>query len=160
MKILWALVLALTQLGGSAVAQFPQNQQHWVATWTTAQLLVRPQAQQESQAPRGFTNQTVRMIVRGSIGGERVRVKLASAFGSEPVVVGAAHIALRSKESGIVPGSDRVLAFDGKPGCTIGPGMVILSDPVELSVPQLADLAVSLYFPGETGPACRDSGPR
>jgi lysophospholipase L1-like esterase len=30
--------------------------------------------------------------------------------------------------------------------------MVILSDPVDLNAPPLADLAVSLYFPGETGP--------
>jgi len=34
----------------------------------------------------------------------------------------------------------------------IAPGVVLLSDPVELDVPPLTDLAVSLYLPGETGP--------
>jgi lysophospholipase L1-like esterase len=67
------------------------------------------------------------------------------------VKVGAAHLALRAKASAIVEGSDRALTFDGKPGATLGPGVVLLSDPVELNVPALADVAVSLYFPTDTG---------
>ena len=101
---------------------------------------------------RGFNNQTIRMTVRTSIGGRRMRIRIANAYGSVPVTVGAAHVALRSKESEIVPGSDRALAFDGKPGCTLDQGMVILSDPLDFNLPPLGDLAVSLYFPGETGP--------
>jgi lysophospholipase L1-like esterase len=133
-----------------------KGREHWVATWTTAETLVRPPAAPSAAAPpagaRGFKNQTVRMIVRTSIGGRRLRVNLSNAFGSDPLVVGAAHIAIHSKESEIVAASDRALAFNGKPGCTIGPGMVILSDPVDLNVAPVSDLAVSLYFPGETGP--------
>ncbi len=101
---------------------------------------------------RGFNNQTVRMIVRTSIAGKRLRVRLTNAFGSTPVAVGAAHLAIRAKESGIVPDSDRKLSFNGKPGCTLGPGVVLMSDPVELNVAPVTELAVSLYFPGETGP--------
>ena len=101
---------------------------------------------------RGFNNQTIRMTVRTSIGGRRIRIRIANAYGSVPVTVGAAHVALRSKESEIVPGSDRALAFDGKPGCTLDQGMVILSDPLDFNLPPLSDLAISLYFPGETGP--------
>jgi lysophospholipase L1-like esterase len=92
------------------------------------------------------------MIARTSIGGRRLRVSLSNAFGSEPLAVGAAHIAIHGKDSEIVAGSDRALSFNGKPGCTVGPGMVILSDPVDLNVAPVSDLAVSLYFPGETGP--------
>jgi len=132
-------------------------QDRWIPTWTTAQLLARTPppstANPNANTPRGYSNQTIRMIVRASIGGNRVRVKLSNAFGSAPVTVGAAHIALRAKDSAIAPGSDRPLAFNGKPGATIGPGVVLLSDPVDLNVPALADIAVSLYFPGETGPA-------
>lgn len=153
------------------LSQFAQAQQrdHWVATWTTAQDLARsqpaaprPPAPAENAATpapprpvppgmRGFNNQTVRMIVRTSIGGNRVRIKLASAFGAAPVTIGAAHIALRSKDSAIVPGSDRTLTFSGKPDCTVGDGMVIVSDAADLKIPVLADLAISLYLPGETG---------
>jgi lysophospholipase L1-like esterase len=99
-----------------------------------------------------FNNQTVRMIARASVGGRRVRIKLENAFGSAPVMIRSAHIALRAKDSEIVPGSDRALSFDGAPGCMIGPGVVLLSDPVDLTFAPLADLAVSLYIPDETGP--------
>ena len=107
---------------------------------------------QQTIAQRGFKSQTVRMIVRASIGGRRLRVKLSNAFGSAPVAVGAAHVAIRSTGSEIVSGSDRALSFNGNPSCTIGQGMVIMSDPVDLNVPKLGYLAVSLYLPGETGP--------
>src|ERR1035438_67992 len=88
---------------------------------------------------RGFDNQTVRMIVRTSIAGRRLRVRLSNAFGGTPVVLGAAHLAIRAKESAIVPDSDRPLAFNGKPGCTIAPGVVLLSDPAALTVPHLTE---------------------
>lgn len=149
------------------VAHLALAQDHWVATWTTAQALVRnpvPPAVANA-APtgplppgaRGFTNQTVRMMVRTSIPGKRLRVKLTNSFGASPVTVGAAHIALRKANSEIVEGSSRALAFDGKPSTVIGPGAVILSDPVDLNVPATGDLAVSLFFPGETGPPTNHS---
>ena len=174
MTLRWIPVLVLAQLGslGPIEAQ-PKGQERWVATWATAQTLVRPAAPanitaQSNTVPapaanlsgpattpqaigaRGFNNQTVRMMVRTSIGGRRLRVRLSNAFGSAPVVLGAAHLAIRAKDSGIVPDSDRPLSFNGKPGCTIGPGVVLFSDPVDLNVAPVTELAVSLYFPGET----------
>jgi lysophospholipase L1-like esterase len=158
LRIVFALCLA-----GLVYAQAP-GQEHWVAAWGTAQLLARapqppplPGASQtatqtpQSIANRGFNHQSVRMIARNSIGGRRVRVKLSNAFGSAPVMIGAAHIALRAKDSGIVPQSDRALLFNGKPDCIVGPGVVLLSDPVDLTLPPLSDVAVTLYFPSETG---------
>jgi lysophospholipase L1-like esterase len=179
MKLRLVPLLALAMFCQFSPAQAQQSGQHWVATWATAQLLMRtPPAQAPAvQAPpaqpkpaaqltpaqqaaaavqginsRGFSNQTLRMMVRTSIGGRQARVTLSNAFGSAPVVVGAAHLAIRAKDSGIVAGSDRALTFSGRPTCTIGPGMVIVSDAVALNVPSFADLAVSLFFPEETGP--------
>ena len=167
---------------------WPQTaQDHWVATWTTAQPLIRiqpgsrpaaapstpatpsaasqpapparpPASPQQRIMAQGFHNQTIRMSVHTSIGGSRMRIRLSSPFGSAPVEVGSAHVALRSKESETVPSSDHALSFNGKPGCTIGPGMVILSDPVDFTVPSQGDIAVSLYFPGETGPPSAHNG--
>jgi lysophospholipase L1-like esterase len=102
---------------------------------------------------RGFTNQTVRMVVKASIGGSVLRVHLSNAFGTTPVVVGAAHVALRSQGSAIVPGSDRPLAFNGKPSVSIPIGAEMISDPVSLDLPKLGELAVSVYIPGDSGPA-------
>jgi lysophospholipase L1-like esterase len=150
MKLRLAVLLVVAQFGFLAVAEAQRKSpDHWVATWATAELLVRtPPA---ATAPKGFSNQTVRMAARVSIGGQRLRVKIANAFGSAPLVVGKAHIALRSKESEIVAASDHALSFAGKPGCTIGPGIVMISDPVEMTVAPLAELSVSLYFPEDTG---------
>jgi lysophospholipase L1-like esterase len=94
-----------------------------------------------------FHNQTLRMIAHISIGGQRVRIELSNAFGGAPLVIGAAHIAIRDAESGIVPASDRTLLFSGRPTCWIPPGATEISDPVNLDVPAASDLAVSVYIP-------------
>jgi lysophospholipase L1-like esterase len=101
----------------------------------------------------GFKDQTVRMIVHTSIGGSRARIRLSNPFGGGTVTVGAAHLALRTKDAETLPDTDRALAFNGKPSVTLGPGMVLLSDPVDFKVPAGGDIAVSLYFPESTGPA-------
>ena len=116
-------------------------------------------AAQRGRGPAGsvfrvtsLSNQTVRMILRTSIGGRRARVKLSSAFGSQPVLVGAAHLARRGTGSAIAPGSDRPLTFGGKASFTMMPGVVAVSDAIDIDVPALGDLAVSLYLPSDTGP--------
>jgi lysophospholipase L1-like esterase len=97
-----------------------------------------------------FSNQTLREIVRASIGGARVRVVLSNAFGTVPLAVGAAHVALRGSGASIVPASARGLTFGGRSSVEIPVGAVMFSDPVALVVPPLADLAVDLYLPGNT----------
>jgi lysophospholipase L1-like esterase len=150
-------------------AHFALAQEHWVATWAASPQ--QPQQPRPPQAPAAaptgtpappqqaapppitnFHDQTVRMIVRTSIGGRRVRVQLSNAFGTGPLMVGTAHVALRDKESAIVAGSDRALAFSGKPAVMIPPGAQMVSDPVDLNVPPLGDLAISVYIPGDSGP--------
>lgn len=96
-----------------------------------------------------FTNQTLRQIVHTSIGGSRARVVLSNAYGTAAVTVGAAHIALRDRDSAI-QASGRPLTFSGRPSVTIPANAVIYSDPVDLVVPQLSDLAIDLYLPGTT----------
>jgi lysophospholipase L1-like esterase len=113
---------------------------HWVGTWTTAP------APAETGA---FTNQTLRMTMRGSLGGKELRVRISNAYGERPLAIGGAHIALRETGSAIVAGSGRALRFGGAEQAMIAAGAVLFSDPVALEIPPLADLAVSLYLPGE-----------
>jgi len=118
-------------------------------------VAVPPAGSAPSPAPlpplQSLNNQTVRMVLRTSIGGRRARVKLSNAFNGTPVDIGAAHIAVREKDSGIVATSDRALTFSGRPSIRMTPGMVVVSDPVDLTIAPLTDLAVTLYFPGDTG---------
>jgi lysophospholipase L1-like esterase len=116
------------------------DNQHWVGSWTMAP------APAETGA---FTNQTLRMTMRASLGGNQVRVRISNAYGRRPLDIGGAHIAVRDKAAGIVPDSDRKLGFGGAPTVTIAAGAVLFSDPVALDLTPLADLAVSLYLPGE-----------
>ena len=107
MKLRLTLVVLLAQLALQTAPAQTGKAEHWVATWGTAELLVHPRppaTPPARQAPgaAGFHNQTVRMVVRTSMGGSRLRIKVENAFGSAPVEIGAAHIALRAKDSEIV----------------------------------------------------------
>jgi lysophospholipase L1-like esterase len=112
----------------------------WVGTWTTAP------APAETGA---FNNQTLRMTMRVSLGGNTVRVRISNAYGRRPLDIGGAYIALRDAGPAIVGGSERKLSFGGESTATISAGAVLFSDPVALGVAPLADLAISLYLPGE-----------
>jgi lysophospholipase L1-like esterase len=97
-----------------------------------------------------YNNQTLREIVHTSVGGNQVRVRIANTFGSAPLVIGEAHVAVSSSGSSIIPGTDRVLTFGGRSSVTIPTGAPALSDPVDLHVQPVSDIAVSLYLPNPT----------
>ena len=113
---------------------------HWVGTWTAAP------APAEGAA---FSNHTLRMIPRVSLGGSRVRVRISNAYGVRPLAIGAACVSLRSAGPALVPGSNRRLTFGSDPRATIAAGAFVVSDPVELAVAPLSDLAVSVYLPDD-----------
>ena len=145
-----ALAFVVAGLAAHPAAFAGNGNEHWVGTWSTA--LHGPDAGFGITNP-GFGNETLRQIVHTSVGGDQVRVRL-STFGASALVVGAAHVALRGAGAAIAAGSDRVLTFSGNPSITIPAGAVVLSDPVELDVPELGDLAVSMFVPASTtGPA-------
>lgn len=100
--------------------------------------------------PRNLWNQTVRQIAHVSLGGHRVRVVLSNEFGDRDLVIGAAHVALSGAGGAIAAGSDRALTFSGAVQVTVPPGAPIVSDPVELDVPALGDVAVSVFLPDIT----------
>jgi lysophospholipase L1-like esterase len=148
----WAASLALgwILLAASAAYAFDEHGGDWVATWGAS-----PQSEVEPvfgppPTPVQFNNQTIRMIARISKGGDRIRVRLDNSFGAESVVIGAAHVAVHASGAGIVPGSDHQLTFGGNATVTIPPGAPIVSDPVDFDIPNLAELAISIYLPQPT----------
>jgi lysophospholipase L1-like esterase len=149
----------------SSAAQAPHQGEHWVSSWATAQQLtpitnppwakpppkVQPEHSPILPVPERLRDQTVRMLIRTSIGGKQLRVQLSNAQGYEPVAIGSVHVALHGRGSGIVAESDRAVTFGGQARVKLQPGAVIVSDPIDLSVPSLSTLAISLYVPGEVG---------
>ena len=170
MKRFQIVAAAMMLVNSSIGAQTGSTSGHWVGTWATAEV-GRPQTPPPpaapaaaAQPPQGqpatapappapylhFNNQTLRQIVRTSVGGNRARVMLSNTFGTAPLTIGAAHVALRDKESAIAPSSDRALTFSGRPTITIPSGAMVYSDPVDLNIPALGDVVVDLYLPGNT----------
>ena len=153
--VVFGLVCSLIAVTLPAGAQ-TATAERWVGTWATA--AVSAPSEPPSQPPVGlpapplrFNNQTVRQFARISIGGERLRVVLTNAFGTRALTIGGAHLALRANGSAIAAGSDRALTFGGLQTATIPPGAILVSDPVDLSVPDASDVAVDLFFPNDTG---------
>jgi lysophospholipase L1-like esterase len=118
-----------------------QSDSHWVGTWAAAPA--------PSEAGVMFNNHTLRMNPRISLGGSGFRVRISNAYGTRPLTIGTARIAVRDQGPAIVAGSDRTLKFGGSVGTVIAAGTVAFSDPVELGAPALSDLTVSIYLPGE-----------
>ena len=123
---------------------------HWVGTWATSPA--------PSVAAEGFNNHTLRMNARVSIGGDTLRVRVSNAYGDGKLEIGAASLGVRDSGPAIVSGSERPLTFGGSGSATVAAGAVAISDSVQLAVPPLADLAISLYLPGTIPPDFQITG--
>lgn len=123
----------------------------WVATWQAS-----PQPTWGSDflfpthVPPELHDQTVRQVARISLGGQRLRIVLSNAYGREPVVVGNTTLARPAENGAIAAGSLRTVTFGGKEAATILPGASLVSDPVALPVPALAQVLVSVHLPNAT----------
>jgi lysophospholipase L1-like esterase len=140
-----ALIVFVFALPQVVTAKESAANQHWVGTWSASPV-------SEGEA---FENQTVRQIVHISIGGDRLRVRFSNRFGTEPLVIDAASIGVQYLDDAVDPGTLRVLTFGGATSIAIAAGAKVLSDPVDLTVNDAADLAISLYVSENTGGSTR-----
>jgi lysophospholipase L1-like esterase len=121
----------------------------WVGTWATA--VVRPES---GAALAGFTDTTIRQRLHVSVGGAQARLRLSNVYGTQPLVVGAATLALPGANPGDVdPATLRPVTFSGDASVTVPAGAELVSDPVGLRIADDSDVLVSLHVPGPTGPA-------
>lgn len=150
-----ALLLATVQPTTAANRPAPAAAHHppspaapsWTGTWATT-----PTGTPASDTT-AFEDETLRQIVRVSIGGDRVRIRLSNEFGDRPLLIGEARIALRATggpASRIDPRTDRPLTFGGRSSVTVPAGAPLLSDQVALRVPAGSDLVVSVHLPERT----------
>jgi lysophospholipase L1-like esterase len=146
-KFLAAAVLAASLTAPLHAAE------NWVASWQAS-----PHAAWRSGdfvlptgIPDSLAQQTVRETARISVGGRRVRIVLSNRYGSQPLVVGEAHVARAAGAGGgIAPGTDQVLTFGGQRGTVIPAGAPAVSDALEMPLAALEKLAVSVYLPQKT----------
>ena len=141
------LALAVMAPGAAARAAEP-----WVTTWAATPA---PRWAEELPAPFGLPDviggQTVRQTARISVGGDQIRVVLSNEFGTRPLTIGSATVALSAGGSAVDPATVKALSFSGRSSAVIPPGAPLVSDPVDLPVKPLASVAVSFYLPKRTG---------
>lgn len=137
--------------GSAAATRLPRipSGSHWVATWGAS-----PQpATKGNLSQPGFRGQTLREIVLTSVGGVRVRLRFTNVFGTRPLRIARAAIAVESHGASWVPGTSTPVYFGGRRSVVIAPGAQATSDPVALVAGPAEHLAVSAFLPGPTGPA-------
>jgi lysophospholipase L1-like esterase len=118
----------------------------WIASWGTAQMVPAG----ENALPASRTRDvTIRQIVRLSAGGRRLRVRFSNVFGTQPLVIGAAHVRRAAGGARVQPGSGGALRFAGEAAVTIPAGAEVYSDPLALTVEPGSDVAITLYVAGE-----------
>src|SRR5690606_35852005 len=124
----------------------------WIGSWGASPQPPTPGGGPFPATP-SFENRTIRQIVRVSVGGSRLRLRITNEYGTAPLVVGAARVAIADGEGRPIADTERVVTFGGEVSAVVPAGAPWLSDPIDLRVDDLALLSVSLYFPESTG-AC------
>jgi lysophospholipase L1-like esterase len=124
----------------------------WVGTWGASPMAMK--------IDEPVANSTYRNIVHISLGGDTLRVQLTNEFGTTPLNIGAAHLALSAGAGKTQPGTDHALTFDGRPTVMIPAGGLVISDPVPLQAAAMADLVISVYLPDQpvASPTCHQLG--
>ncbi|MFJ6634132.1 SGNH/GDSL hydrolase family protein [Streptomyces sp. NPDC091376] len=121
----------------------------WAGTWSAA-------PGQAGTGPAG--PHSVRNVVHTSLGGDQVRITLSNLFGTEPLYMAHASIAVAAASDGasdgasVVPGTLREVLFAGRPSVIVPPGGHVVGDPAPLLVPEDGHLLVTLHVPA-SGPA-------
>lgn len=135
------LILGLVAPAGAQTAA-----EHWVGSWAASPYAAMggpwihvPDVQ----------NATLRQIVHITLGGNALRVRFTNEFGTQPLEIQAAHVAISAGNGAIQAGSDHALTFNGKASIVIPPGALALSDPVPLATKAFTDLAISMYLPAQ-----------
>jgi lysophospholipase L1-like esterase len=137
------IVLSSWSLFGQTNSDFAKK---WVGTWATAPQLVETGNMPPSP---GLTNNSLRQIVRVSIGGDTLRVKFSNELSTSQVIINSVQIALSTGGSSIEVSTTKELKFNGHPEVTMNAGMSVISDPIAFKLAPRMDVAITIYY-GQT----------
>ncbi len=161
MKQAWkfAVIVAVVLMASCAPAQRGAAKSDvWVSSWGASQQIPEPQ---NALPMDDLRDATVRQIVHLSLGGSALRVHLSNAFGTEALHFTSVHVAhpvspkAAAIDPAIDPASDHALTFAGNPDVTIPPGAEYVSDPLEMPMAPLSDVAVTFHL---DAPPARETG--
>ncbi|MFG1994069.1 SGNH/GDSL hydrolase family protein [Actinoplanes sp. NPDC048988] len=130
--------LAVLAVAGCTPAAPVTEAADWVGSWAVA----------AQSGGRSFGRQTVRQVLRTSIGGSTVRLRLSNEFGDAPLTLANVRLALSEGDAAIDASTSTAVTFGGAATATMAAGASLESDPVAFALPASADVAVSAYLPG------------
>lgn len=144
----WLLFLHLFFWGcisnqSSLIAQSKANNENWVGTWACAQMQVEPNNM--PPAP-GLSENTLRQIIRVSIGGKRVRLRFSNIFSDQPTVLKSVSIANVVNAPIIDIKTQKALSFNGNSEITISPEQEVFSDAFDFELQPGQLLAITIHY--------------
>ncbi|MGP4090318.1 SGNH/GDSL hydrolase family protein, partial [Streptomyces sp. KR55] len=141
-RLIAVLAVALALQGTPTSAQ-AATARHDVITWGAS----------ADRMGDGTPDRSHRLVVRTSVGGDDLRIRLSNAFGDRPVTFDSVYAGVRRTGAELVPGSNRRLTFDSARSVTVPAGATAYSDPLPGRLPAATDLVISLHSPDAAGPA-------
>ena len=117
--------------------------QNWVGTWATA-----PQTVVRSFMPYNncMTNRSVRQLVKVSIGGDVIRLKLSNIYSMQPVEIRSIYIAHAKDSFGIDAKSAQYFKFSNSYKTVIPAGKQIVSDALKFKLRNLERVAITINY--------------
>lgn len=147
-KVVLLLVLLISVVGcksnQSAVKVTEKaTAENWVGTWATAQQLVEP----HNMPPEpGLSDNTIRQIIRVSVGGNQLRLRFSNIFSDQPTVLKSVSIADVVNGSIIDKKTQKTLLFNGNADVTLNPGTDIFSDTFDFPLQAGQLLAITIAY--------------
>ncbi len=137
MKRLLVFLMAFCALSTYSLAQ------NWVGTWATA-----PQTVVRSFMPYNncMTNRSVRQVVKVSIGGDVIRLKLSNIYSMQPVEIRSIYIAHAKDSFSIDAKSAQYFKFGNSYKAVIPAGKQIVSDALKFNLRNLERVAITINY--------------
>lgn len=117
--------------------------QNWVGTWATA-----PQTVVKSFMPYNncMTNRSVRQVVKVSIGGSVIRLKLSNIYSMQPVEIRSIYIAHAKDSFDIDAKTAQYFKFGNSYKTVIPAGKQIVSDALKFKLRNLERVAITINY--------------
>ena len=137
MKRLLVLLMVFCALSTVSSAQ------NWVGTWATA-----PQTVVRSFMPYNncMTNRSVRQVVKVSIGGDVIRLKLSNIYSMQPVEIRSIYIAHAKDSFAIDAKTAQYFKFGNSYKTVIPAGKQIVSDALKFNLRNLERVAITINY--------------
>ncbi|MGN7808688.1 SGNH/GDSL hydrolase family protein [Flavobacterium sp. 22076] len=120
-----------------------KEDQNWTGTWATAQILVEP----KNMPPEpGLAQNTLRQIIKVSLGGKQIRLRFSNLFSDQPAVLKSVSVANVTEAPAVDIKTQKILSFKGSPQVTLGADEVVYSDAFDFELQPGQLLAITIHY--------------